>query len=126
MLWNGTVTITPDCSSDAARVGGDSQPPCIKQKQKQEAEKAAQEDRDCVETENNVIHTIRLGTKNRFMFKVRAASASMAAVFYGLERASQAIADDPPTCSSARSRAPTAHACAAWRRSDASYRPPTG
>ena len=42
MLWNGTVTITPDCSSDAARVGGESQPPCIKEKQKQEAEKTAQ------------------------------------------------------------------------------------
>lgn len=126
MLWNGTVTITPDCSSDAARVGGDSQPPCIKQKQKQEAEKAAQEDRDCVETENNVIHTIRLGTKNRFMFKLRAASASMAAVFYGLERASQAIADDPPDLrfgAVARPHGPRLRGLAALRRElPATYR----
>ncbi|MGH2896127.1 MAG: hypothetical protein ACRDPM_23060 [Solirubrobacteraceae bacterium] len=96
MLWNGTVTITPDCTSDAARVGGESQPPCIKQKQKQEAEKAAQEDHDCAEIENNVIHTIPLGTKSRFLFTLRQASGSMGGVFYGLEQANQAIADDPP------------------------------
>ncbi|MGH3416598.1 MAG: hypothetical protein ACRDSS_09025, partial [Actinocrinis sp.] len=41
MLWSGTVTITPDCTSDAARVGGLAQPPCIKKKQKQEAQEAA-------------------------------------------------------------------------------------
>jgi len=41
MLWSGTVTITPDCTSDAARVGGVAQPPCIKKKHKDEARKSA-------------------------------------------------------------------------------------
>jgi hypothetical protein len=41
MLWSGTVTITPDCTSDAARVGGAAQPPCIKKKQKDDARKSA-------------------------------------------------------------------------------------
>jgi hypothetical protein len=96
VLWHGTVTLTPDCVSDAGRIGGLSQPPCIKKKQKDDAAKAAANWHEDYEFWNDAAKINCHGSRSELKRRMCLVDAAYAAASLALELNAAAVADDPP------------------------------